>query len=214
MGKSRQASNATSSAPNLRPKAMLALSLFVSSLASVVSLQPASTGRVVQNASSGQPVYAQVYHVGTDERIQTLNSFLFAGGAYHVGIEVYGREWGYGGGDSCQHTGVGYVEPKSDPSHTFYDTYLLCHTSYSESDVQDILRRLARRWPMCEYDLLTRNCVHFADELVKNLCGSTSGVKPWMGRLARIGATVVPFVSRIFEGSAASSEGSRSITAS
>merc|ERR1712224_1038335 len=77
-----------------------------------------------------------------------------------------------------------------------------------------ILRRLARRWPMCEYDLLTRNCVHFADELVKNLCGSTSGVKPWMGRLARIGATVVPFVSRIFEGSAASSEGSRSITAS
>ena len=51
----------------------------------------------------------------------------------------------------------------------------------------------ALRYPGGDYDLLRRNCCHFADDFARRL--GVGGIPSWIMRLAKIGAGVEPWPS-------------------
>lgn len=58
-----------------------------------------------------------------------------------------------------------------------------------ESEVDDLIKRLARQWPGRGYSLLRRNCCHFADEMCRWL--GVGRMPAWVNRLAGAGASLV-----------------------
>merc|ERR1712232_1135975 len=109
------------------------------------------------------------------------------GGVFHAGVEVNGKEWYYG---LCMGTGTGVrcVEPTKDPEHHFRQTVTLPSTALSETSVDALIGTIKAEYPGASYDLLRRNCCHFADDLCQRL--GVGAIPGWVYRLARIGARV------------------------
>lgn len=53
--------------------------------------------------------------------------------------------------------------------YTYRESIVLGNTNCSTSKVNQILRELCREWPGNSYDLLSKNCNHFCDELCERL---------------------------------------------
>jgi hypothetical protein len=53
--------------------------------------------------------------------------------------------------------------------YTYRERIVLGGTECSVAQVNRILRELSREWPGHSYDLLSRNCNHFCDELCDRL---------------------------------------------
>ena len=69
-------------------------------------------------------------------------------------------------------------------------------TKLSSESVAELLGEAVENWPGDDYDLLRRNCCHFADEFCLNL-----GVGPipgWIHRFARIGSTLDSMYTALF----------------
>ena len=64
-------------------------------------------------------VRLHVYHLGKNVAISVLNN-VFGRGAYHSGVEVFGKEWSYGLTFDPTSTGVTWDIPREHPDHTFY----------------------------------------------------------------------------------------------
>jgi len=94
-----------------------------------------------------------------------LNSAV---GAYHVGIEVCGLEWSYGGIDDG--TGVFFVSPHQATIGKYKDSVKVGETSKTVEEILDSLKDLAASWKGSEYHLLTKNCVLFSQAFLSSLC--------------------------------------------
>jgi len=82
--------------------------------------------------------------------------------------------------------GVSCGEPMTHPMHHYRQTVRLRDTDLSQADIGGIISVLLEEYPGDDYDLLRRNCCHFADDFARRLgCG---GIPGWVHRLARIGA--------------------------
>ncbi|CAJ1432154.1 unnamed protein product [Effrenium voratum] len=146
-------------------------------------------------AAKGLPVLLHVYDVSQEESIQKLNKVLAHkhfplkfGGVFHAGVEVNGLEWCFGFSASETHPGVCCVEPKSHPQHHYRQTVEMGYTRREPEEIADIVTQLLEEYPGDDYDLLRRNCCHFADDFTRRLgVGSIPG---WVMRLARVGAGV------------------------
>lgn len=145
--------------------------------------------------NSGLPVYIHVYDVSQEESIQKINRVLAHkrspvkfGGVFHAGVEVNGLEWSFGFSPSETHPGVSCVEPKTHPQHHYRQTVEVGRTPLSAEDIADIISSLIEEYPGSDYDLLRRNCCHFADDFAKRL--GVGGIPSWIHRLARVAATV------------------------
>jgi len=143
----------------------------------------------------GLQVLLHVYDVSQEEGIQKLNrilahksSFFKLGGVFHAGVEVNGLEWSFGFSMSETHPGVSCVAPKKHPQHHYRQTVVLKPTYLKAEDVADIISNLIEEYPGDDYDLLRRNCCHFADDFSRRL--GVGGIPNWVIRLARIGASV------------------------
>lgn len=143
----------------------------------------------------GLDVNLHIYDVSREASIQRLNAFLAnrmcplkLGGVFHAGVEVDGAEWSFGRTDDPQASGVTRVDPKCDPEHHFRETVPLQQTSLSSPQVQALLGQLRLEYPGGEYDLLRRNCCHFADDFCQRL--GVGRIPGWVYRLARIGARI------------------------
>lgn len=90
------------------------------------------------------------------------------GNDYSLSLQVYGdEEWSFG---FCeQGTGVFSCPPTKNPMYTFRESIILGKTSFPNSKVNQIVRELSREWPGHSYDLLSKNCNHFCDELCERL---------------------------------------------
>eukprot|EP00484_Ammonia_sp_Unknown_P031005 CAMPEP_0197028794 /NCGR_PEP_ID=MMETSP1384-20130603/8400_1 /TAXON_ID=29189 /ORGANISM="Ammonia sp." /LENGTH=368 /DNA_ID=CAMNT_0042457851 /DNA_START=14 /DNA_END=1120 /DNA_ORIENTATION=+ len=147
------------------------------------------TGGSTENDDTGNeedgkvPVILHVYQPGPDEQSPI-------GMVYHSGVEVYGSEYFYGGGGGGG-TGIMVQKPKSQPrgsTWVYYQSHVISkHINKSREEVREIVSALRQEWKARDYHLTNRNCNHFSDAFVKELCGENVSIPSWVNRLARMG---------------------------
>mmetsp|Transcript_36609 Transcript_36609/g.113873 ORF Transcript_36609/g.113873 Transcript_36609/m.113873 type:complete len:271 (+) Transcript_36609:111-923(+) len=148
-----------------------------------------------QPGGAGLPVFLHIYDVTREHSIRRINS-LFAhelspfklGGIFHAGVEVNGLEWCFGLRDSTTRYGIWCSEPTSHPSHRYRETVACGRTRLTVPEINHVTSQLLEDYPGHDYDLLRRNCCHFADDFCGRL--GVAGVPRWVYRLAHIGAQV------------------------
>ncbi|CAE7538859.1 unnamed protein product [Symbiodinium natans] len=132
------------------------------------------------------PVFLNVYDVAAS--VHWINS-LFAnhysplklGGAFHVAVQIGNEEWSYG--YRQRGTGVYRMMPRSLPHYR--ESVELIPTKLSEQEIARLYYFLAQQWPGCEYNLLQRNCCHFASEV--SLLLGAGDLPEWTFRFADLG---------------------------
>jgi len=137
-------------------------------------------------------VRLHIYDVSHEGAIMQINS-VFAhkdsrvkfGGAFHVGVEVNNLEWCFGFSGSHTKPGVSCVMPRGHPNHHFRQTVFLGYTELSPEDISTIISDLIEQYPGPDYDLLSRNCCHFADDFCCRL--GVGHIPNWIHRFADIG---------------------------
>lgn len=139
--------------------------------------------------SSTEPVELNVYdllHPDNPDAVPTINWYLYnmGMGLYHSGVSVYGKEYCYGGHPDS-HTGVFAVPPKTAPDARFRQTITIGRTALSPHQVAELVDAMAHVWKGNLYNLLTRNCNHFASDLCERLTGAPA--PDWVNRLAWMG---------------------------
>lgn len=106
-------------------------------------------------------------------------------GAFHTGVEVYGKEWSYG--MTFDNTsGIISHEPAKNADHTFRETLSMGYTRFSPREVGKILEDLKRDWRGRDYHVLTKNCHHFSEVFCARL--GVARLPPWINTLAATGA--------------------------
>lgn len=138
-------------------------------------------------------VFINVYDLGGVDFLQkvnkfsTLNNKLFIGGIFHVGVQVYGEEWGFGATDEDE-SGVYPCAPRGHPDHAFRACVWMGPTPFSQSEVRELLADMMQSWRGHEYDFIHHNCLDFAD-----VCCSRLGVgriPGWIDRFRRLASSV------------------------
>jgi len=145
-------------------------------------------------AGGSMLVLLHVYDVGRldnlgPREVKALNKVLrpLGSGAFHCGVEVYGREWSF----KATHAGTGVYSsrPRSCECHSFSDSLLLGTTSLSKTEVKALIKVLEVEWPGRSYDSLRRNCCHFCNRL--SVCFGTGPIPAWITHLASAGAAIL-----------------------
>ncbi|KAK6941622.1 PPPDE peptidase domain [Dillenia turbinata] len=119
--------------------------------------------------------------------ITPLNNYLswFGCGIFHSGIEVHGSEYGFGAHDFPA-SGVFEVEPKTCPGFVYRCSILLGRINMPPSEFRTFIENMASEYHGNTYQLISKNCNHFADDVSRRLIGK--GIPGWVNRLARLGA--------------------------
>jgi len=150
---------------------------------------------VVQDADRSLQVLLHIYDVSQEEGIQRVNKILAhtyaplkLGGVFHAGVEIDGHEWSFGYCPSETRSGVGCVKPKQHPQHHYRQTVTMRRSKAKPDEISKILSDLIEEYPGDDYDLLRRNCCHFADDFCRRL--GVGGIPGWVHRLARMGASL------------------------
>jgi len=157
----------------------------------------------VQEANrKGLPVLLNIYDVSQEDSIHKLNKWLAHknsplkfGGVFHAGVEVNGLEWSFGMSLSETMPGVSCCEPREHPAHRFRQTVHLRNTRMTPEDISDLISQLLEEYPGDDYDLLRRNCCHFADDFARRL--GAGKIPRWVHRLARFGARMDSLVQAV-----------------
>ncbi|CAE8637053.1 unnamed protein product [Polarella glacialis] len=150
---------------------------------------------------SRNAVFLNVYDVSESELIQrinrltTANDAILAGGVFHAGVEVYGKEWCYGATEPGR-TGVGAVLPRMHPQHRYRATVYMGTTDISPEDISRILAGMAPQWPGCHYNLIHHNCLTFCNSVLEEKL-SLRRIPGWVDRAARIASQVDMTVQRV-----------------
>jgi len=169
----------------------------------IVSTVVASTAwgyRVASSADSQKtPVYANVYDLDDSKATAVVNTLLFAGGAYHVGIQAFDEEWSYGGNRTCCRTGIYQMPvPMKHPVHKFYKQVHVGSTTASVDDFHTMLKSLidGGKWRGIDYDVLNHNCVSFSKALLAAFPEKIQ-LPYWMERLMNIGSVILPAIGSV-----------------
>jgi len=177
-----------------------------------VLVQSPAVPRSVETAAAldekeGLPVHLNIYDVSKEGAVQWLNA-VFAhwlapvklGGAFHAGVEVHGFEWSFGATTRETLPGISCALPRTNPQHHFRQTVYLGRTKLSMASVTATITDLIEEYPGQAYDLLRRNCCHFADDFCRRL--KVGPIPGWVHRLTRFGAGADGVVQAVFGASA------------
>ncbi|CAK0894007.1 unnamed protein product [Prorocentrum cordatum] len=147
-----------------------------------------SRGRGVSPRVAEQ-VRLNIYDLGRGAPVQWANGVLckIGTGAFHAGVEVYGREYSFGH-RSDGSSGVVWCPPRGAEGHAFREAVDLGAVRLSKSQVQRLVGRMADEWPGRDYDLFRRNCCHFCEELCQRL--GVARVPEYVFSLAAAGARI------------------------
>jgi hypothetical protein len=137
-----------------------------------------------------EEVVLHIYHVWGSDSAMPLNTLLaaFGSGAFHCGMEVAGIEWSFGPLAQEGDSGVCARVPVLNKDYRHYMSVTLGCTGLAQDEVFACLRKLEEEWLAGTYDLLRRNCCHFASAVAAEL-----GVSPppaWVGFLPAAGAVI------------------------
>jgi hypothetical protein len=157
--------------------------------------------------SGGTPVYVNVYHLMPGPQT-VLNGAIMGLGVFHSGVEVGGAEFAFGGDmSSPNRPGVFQHPPKAIlPAPQFHRTHHIGNLpgSVTFQQVQKISQELGDPdrggWTCGSYNLMLRNCNHFAETFVEELSRrlvESTGAQPlvypsYVNRAAKFGTGVVP----------------------
>ncbi|KAI8879622.1 DUF862-domain-containing protein [Backusella circina FSU 941] len=118
--------------------------------------------------------------------------FALGVGIYHSGVEIGDQEYCFGGHDYEHVTGVFMVKPTVGPQGLLFKQSIhMGFTDLTQQQVEKILQDISKTYVGTSYNLLTRNCNHFSEELCKKLTGKA--IPGWVNRAARLG-TMFPCV--------------------
>jgi len=141
-------------------------------------------------------VTLRVYNLGKSSEVRHINRILRAlgTGAFHCGVEVYGREWSYRGNSSSA-TGVFSCRPCECDRHSYYESMPMGSTTLSEDDVLLLVKQLEKEWLGTYYNVLTHNCCHFSELFCR--CLGVADIPPWLTNLADTGAAIADGLEHI-----------------
>mmetsp|Transcript_65164 Transcript_65164/g.172648 ORF Transcript_65164/g.172648 Transcript_65164/m.172648 type:complete len:320 (-) Transcript_65164:147-1106(-) len=137
-------------------------------------------------------VVVHVYDLGTSFVTRgVVNQVTKKYGAYHTGVEVYGREWSFGMtfDDS---TGITWNSPCKNRDHSYREGLMMGYTPFSRREVGHFIAEMQKTWLGSSYHLLKRNCHYFSSALCKKL-----RVPPpprWINDLAHSSAATVDYL--------------------
>eukprot|EP01117_Protostelium_nocturnum_P007317 TRINITY_DN2617_c0_g1_i1.p1 TRINITY_DN2617_c0_g1~~TRINITY_DN2617_c0_g1_i1.p1 ORF type:complete len:235 (-),score=69.04 TRINITY_DN2617_c0_g1_i1:200-904(-) len=124
-------------------------------------------GRVLLNVYDLHPQNDRFYSVGI--------------GAYHTGVEIYGKEYAFGFHE-MESSGIWSATPKQAVNVKFRESIDLGKTTMNEREVESIIDQLGSKWIGTSYNILTRNCNHFSEDFVQLLLGRS--IPNFVNRLA------------------------------
>mmetsp|Transcript_26776 Transcript_26776/g.46442 ORF Transcript_26776/g.46442 Transcript_26776/m.46442 type:complete len:232 (-) Transcript_26776:185-880(-) len=126
------------------------------------------------------PVFLNVYHLNEKWQYahQVSEEILGFGGAFHVGVEIFGREYAY------TLYGISVLKPRKSTRHIFYKSILIGETQLTQEEVKQMIKDLRPEWQGADYDLLACNCLNFAEALCQGLVGSS--MPPWVSRFPQM----------------------------
>ncbi|KAK9145024.1 hypothetical protein Sjap_004927 [Stephania japonica] len=105
-------------------------------------------------------------------------------GLYHSGIQVHGVEYEFGGHDSPS-TSIFRGKPRECPGLTFRKSILIGRTDLGTHEVHKFMEDLSKSYTGTSYNLITKNCNHFCNDVNLRLIGKR--ITHWINRLAKIG---------------------------
>uniref|UniRef100_A0A7N0TA37 PPPDE domain-containing protein n=1 Tax=Kalanchoe fedtschenkoi TaxID=63787 RepID=A0A7N0TA37_KALFE len=126
------------------------------------------------------PVYLNVYD------LTPINGYAYwvGLGIYHSGVQVHGVEYAFGAHENTS-TGVFEVEPKHCPGFMFRKSILIGRTDMGSKEVCNFMAKISQEYAGNTYNLITRNCNHFCNDVCVRLTGKP--IPRWVNRLARLG---------------------------
>ena len=130
----------------------------------------------------GYVVTLHVYDLGAGQ-LAGVGSHV--GGAFHAAVEINGVEWSYGGADAG--TGVFSCEPRGCTMHRYKESIAMGETAMGPKDVDGLVQQMSGEWPGASYDLLHRNCCHFAEGFCVSL--GVGAIPTWVNRAAKTGVS-------------------------
>jgi deubiquitinase DESI2 len=141
------------------------------------------------DGDSGLPVILNVYDIANPSDpalIPNINSWMIMGGmgVFHSGVELLGREFCFGG-HPTDATGVFEVTPRCAPDAKFRQAIPMGLCYLDPQSLDQLISNFSAHWAGNRYNLLTRNCNHFAGELCQALTGNAPPA--WVNRLAWVG---------------------------
>ena len=108
-------------------------------------------------------------------------TYSFGMGVHHSGVEISGTEYTFAsGGGVFEHT------PREAPGAKYRETIHMGDYAGSSSDLRVVVSDLRGEWGGDSYNILTRNCNSFANELCLRLLNRP--LPPHVNRLAYLGS--------------------------
>ena len=160
-----------------------------------------SSYRIRKNVMwSCTPVVLNVYDVSNNTRIENVNKYtkaMGAGGIFHAAIEVFGKEYSFGGTRNRKShvTGVFSCAPKSCPMHHYRESVYLGDCALSPAQVERILEDLKPLWLATSYNLFRKNCCFFSREFAVEL--GVGDIPEWVYSLATKAEFIEPYAIKL-----------------
>lgn len=141
-----------------------------------------------QDCISSGPVFLRVYNLGQTFITRWHNNVTKSYGAYHTGVEVYGREWAFGVPGDEYTSAVGWCPPGECAEHDFREMLYMGSTTFSPKQVEAIIADMRQEWTGPTYDMFTKNCHKFSQAFCNRL--GVAETPSWINDLAEALAPV------------------------